>query len=64
MGKIYYVALTTYRAPTHWHLSFEEGQKILFIKDICDGYAKGKIEATGKMGEYPTDLVIAEVKRA
>ena len=48
----------------HTKLSFEEGQKILFIEDFCKGWAKGKIEETGQMGLYPTNFVIAEVKRA
>ena len=45
-----------YRAGNGDELTFEEGQKIFFLQDVEDGWAKGELE-DGSTGLYPTNFV-------
>ena len=52
-----YQAQFPYRGSDTDELTFEEGQRIIFIEDVGDGWAKGELESTGDIGLYPANFV-------
>lgn len=51
-------ALFAYRAGNGDELTFEEGQAIIYLQDVEDGWAKGELE-DGSTGLFPTNFVQA-----
>lgn len=47
-----------YRSGNDDELTFEEGQKIMFVSEVEDGWARGELE-DGSIGLYPTNFVLA-----